>query len=92
MTSEAIILEKVKVRHGAGIATTNYARVTYKGIEIGFITDEGIYLKMKNPCCDFEIYERVTLSEDKPFIDKCKALQKFWGAIYDKYPLSVRGK
>lgn len=92
MAIENVKIEKFKVKEGAGMPQENYARITYKNEEIGFVNDEGIYLRMENPCCRYGVMKKIELGDDKPFNQKCLLLEKHWLAIYDRYTLTVRGK
>ena len=41
-----IEINRVTVKGGAGMPTSEYAQLVYKGEEIGFISEQGIFLKM----------------------------------------------
>lgn len=41
-----IEINRVTVKGGAGMPTSEYAQLVYKGEEIGFINEQGIFLKM----------------------------------------------
>ena len=44
-----IEINRVTVKGGAGMPTSEYAQLVYKGEEIGFISEQGIFLKMWHP-------------------------------------------
>ena len=41
-----IVINRTTIKGGAGMPTSEYAQLVYKGEEIGFISEQGIFLKM----------------------------------------------
>ena len=87
-----IEINRVTVKGGAGMPTSEYAQLVYKGEEIGFINDEGVYLKMYNPGCKFGVFKKLNVWKDKTFSQRCTLFNQNWEAIYDIYDTIVRGK
>lgn len=87
-----IEINRVTVKGGAGMPTSEYAQLVYKGEEIGFINDEGVYLKMYNPGCKFGVFKKLNVWKDKTFSQRCTLFNQNWEAIYDRYDTIVRGK
>ena len=87
-----IEINRVTVKGGAGMPTSEYAQLVYKGEEIGFINDEGVYLKMYNPGCKFVVFKKLNVWKDKTFSQRCTLFNQNWEAIYDRYDTIVRGK
>lgn len=83
---------KTKIKGGAGMPTPDYAQLLYKGEEIGFVTDEGIFLKMKDPVIKSGVFQNLGILLEKSFSQKCKYIEKNWEAMYDRYITVVRGK
>lgn len=89
---EPVKIIKVEIKNGAGMPSQNYAQILYKEKEVGFINDEGIYLKMYSPEINTGVFQRILQLENKQFSQKCQFLSKNWEAIYDRYDTVFRGK
>lgn len=87
-----IEINRVTVKGGAGIPTSEYAQLVYKGEEIGFINEQGIFLKMWHPELKAGVFQNINTFNDKSFTQKCKLVEKNWDAIYDRYTNIIRGK
>ena len=87
-----VTINKTTIKNGAGEPSTNYAQIIYKDIEVGFINDEGVYLKMYNPGCKFGVFKKLNVWKDKTFSQRCTLFNQNWEAIYDRYDTIVRGK
>lgn len=85
-------INRVTVKGGAGMPTSEYAQLVYKGEEIGFISEQGIFLKMWHPELKAGVFQNINTFNDKSFAQKCKLVEKNWGAIYDRYTTIIRGK
>lgn len=83
---------KVAVKTGIDIPSTDYAQLLYKGEEIGFISNEGIFLKMYHPQILTGVFQKLNVFENESFSRKCSLIQKHWEAIYDRYTTIIRGK
>lgn len=83
---------RVTVKTGIDIPSTDYAQLLYKGEEIGFISNEGIFLKMYHPQILTGVFQKLNVFENEPFSRKCSLIQKHWEAIYDRYTTIIRGK
>lgn len=57
-----IEINRVTVKGGAGMPTSEYAQLVYKGEEIGFISEQGIFLKMWHPELKAGVFKTSTLS------------------------------
>lgn len=88
----SVTINKTTIKNGAGKPSTNYAQIIYKDIEVGFINDEGVYLKMYNPGCKFGVFKKLNVWKDKTFSQRCTLFNQNWEAIYDRYDTIVRGK
>lgn len=89
---EPIKINRVTVKGGAGMPTSDYAQLVYKGEEIGFITSQGIFLKMWHPELSAGVFQNIGVFDDKPFHQKCKLVENNWEAIYDRYTTIIRGR
>lgn len=87
-----IEINRVTVKGGAGMPTSEYAQLVYKGEEIGFINEQGIFLKMWHPELKAGVFQNINTFNDKSFTQKCKLVEKNWDAIYDRYTTIIRGK
>lgn len=90
-------LKVVEVSHGLGMPKTDYAQIMYRSlsgdVEWGFISPNGIFLKMEHPVID-GYFEQLPLAADPVFTvqDKIDRFVKHYKAIYDRYTTIVRGK
>lgn len=57
-----IVINRTTVKGGAGMPTSEYAQLVYKGEEIGFISEQGIFLKMWHPELKAGVFQTSTLS------------------------------
>lgn len=78
-----IEINRVTVKGGAGMPTSEYAQLVYKGEEIGFISEQGIFLKMWHPELKSGVFQNINTFNDKSFTQKCKLVEKNWDAIND---------
>ena len=88
----------VEVSHGLGMPKTEYAQIKHRAengkvIEWGFISPNGIFLKMEHPVID-GYFEQLPLAADPAFTvkDKIDRFVQHYRAIYDRYTTIVRGK
>ena len=81
-----IVINRTTIKGGAGMPTSEYAQLVYKGEEIGFINEQGVFLKMYDPKISTGVFEGKTVGQ------KCQMFEKNWEAIYDRYTTVVRGK
>lgn len=88
----------VEVSHGLGMPKTEYAQIKHidwkKEItEWGFISPDGIFLKMEHPIID-GYFERIPLAADPAFTvkDKIDRFVQHYRAIYDRYTTIIREK
>lgn len=95
---ERNFLKTTEVGHGWGMPKTMYCQIQYigddgKSIEWGFISPDGIFLKMEHPVLD-GVWERIPLAADPAFSvkEKVKRFVTHYKAIYDRYSTIVRGK
>lgn len=94
---EKAYIKAVEVSHGLGMPKTEYAQIMYRtlncDVEWGFISPDGIYLKMEHPIID-GYFERIPLAADPAFTvkDKIDRFVQHYRAIYDRYTTIVRGK
>ena len=90
-------LKVVEVSHGLGMPKTEYAQIMYRtptaDIEWGFISPNGIFLKMEHPIID-GYFEQLPLAADPAFTvkDRIDRFVKHYKAIYDRYTTIIRGK
>lgn len=87
---EKLIINRVKVSKGAGNKKSRYAQLVYAGEECGFVTEEGIFLKIFLPGESFGAFQN--LFGAMSYEDSIRFLKKNWDSIYDNYNLTVRGK
>lgn len=87
---ESIEIIRVTIKHGAGLPTSEYAQLLYKGKEVGFINETGIFLKMWNPVIKTGVYMNLGIFEEKTFSQKCNLVKKHWPALYDRYETVFR--
>lgn len=62
-----IEINRVTVKGGAGMPTSEYAQLVYKGEEIGFINEQGIFLKMWHPELKAGVFQNINTFNDKSF-------------------------
>lgn len=86
---EEITINKMDYSPGMQLKKIQYAQLMYKDIECGFITEEGIFLKMRTS--KFPCFINLHIFENKSFKEKCILFKKNWRAIYDRYDTIVRG-
>ncbi len=89
---DSVVINKISVKHGAGLPSTKYAQLVYKDEEVGFINEDGIFIKMYNPGTTFGVFQNMHIYENKTFAQKCKLVELHWKSIYDSYNTVVRGK
>jgi hypothetical protein len=87
-----IVINRTTVKCGAGMPISEYAQLVYKGEEIGFINEQGVFLKMYDPKITTGVFQNIGVFEGKTVGQKCQMLEKHWDAIYDRYTTVVRGK
>lgn len=87
-----IVINRITVKGGIGTPGSEYAQLLYKGEEIGFIIDQGIFLKIYDPKLPTGVFQNIGLFSDKTFGQKCQMVEKHWAAIYDNFTMVVRGK
>ena len=94
---EKAYIKIVKVSHGMGMPKTEYAQIMYRtlngDVEWGFISPDGIFLKMEHPVLD-GVWERIPLAADPAFtvMGKIDRFVQHYKAIYDRYSTIIRGK
>lgn len=90
-----IQLVKTMVKTAAGVKETNYAAILDENLrQVGFITDEGIFLELyssKLQACGVGAYQKIDTGTPKPFSKLCKIVEENWDAMYDRYTLAVKG-
>jgi len=59
-----IEINRVTVKGGAGMPTSEYAQLVYKGEEIGFISEQGIFLKMWHPELKAGVFQNINTFND----------------------------
>ena len=90
-------IKVVEVSHGLGMPKTEYAQIMYRtlggDIEWGFISPNGIFLRMEHPVID-GYFERLPLAADPAFTvkDRIDRFVQHYRAIYDRYTTIVRGE
>ena len=88
-------LVKTVIKAAAGAKETNYAAILDENMrQVGFITDEGIFLEMYNSklqACEVGAYQKIDTGDAKPFRWLCKIVEDNWDAMYDRYTLAVKG-
>lgn len=86
-------LEILRLKHkaGAGSRAMEYIKLTCAGKNVGFISDEGVFLLMENEKEPEGIYVKMRDVPQKSAYQQALFLQKHWEAIYDRYYLAVRG-
>lgn len=89
---EQVIINKTVFKHAAGSPELDYAQLIYKGKEIGFVSQEGFFLKMWDDKIKSGIYQKIDVWGDKSVAQKCKLIEKHWRAIYDGYNTVFRGE
>lgn len=91
----AIQLVKTTVKAAAGVKETNYAAILDDNFrQVGFITDEGIFLEMYDNrlrLVGVGAYQKIDIGEPKPFSKLCKIVEDNWSAMYDRYTLAIKG-
>lgn len=87
-----IVINRTTVKCGAGMPTSEYAQLLYNGEEIGFINEQGVFLRMYDPKIKAGVFQNIKIFEGKTVAQKCQLLEKHWEAIYDNYNTIVRGK
>lgn len=84
-----------EISNGWGMPRTDYAVIinTALNCEWGFISPEGIFLKMENPAIGGH-WEKIPLAADSVFTvrDRVDRFVKHYRAIYDRYMTIIRGK
>lgn len=94
---EKAYIKMVDISHGLGLPKTEYAQIMYKAtsgdIEWGFISQDGIFIKMEHPVIN-GYWEKIPLAADPAFTvkDKIDRFIKHYKAISDRYTTIVRGK
>lgn len=85
---------KTTVKAAAGTKETNYAAILDKYLrQVGFITDDGIFLEMYNArlrACGVGSFQKIDVGESKPFSKLCKIVEENWDAMYDRYTLAIK--
>ena len=81
---------KTTIKEEYGKAGKNYATLIVNDTEIGYITDEGIFLRLYNPGTPFGVLDKVATGEKKQFFQYCQFIEKHWSAIYDRYDLLIK--
>ena len=85
---------KTTVNAAAGVKETNYAAIINKYCrQIGFITDDGIYLELYDQNLrGFGIgsFQKIDTGDAKPFRWLCKIVEDNWDAMYDRYTLAIK--
>ena len=86
---------KTTVKAAAGVKETNYAAIINKYCrQIGFITDDGIYLELYDQNLrGFGIgsFQKIDTGDAKPIRRLCKIVEENWDAMYDRYTLAIKG-
>lgn len=86
---------KTTVKAAAGVKETNYAAILDADMrQVGFITDEGIFLELYNSklqACGVGAYQKIDTGDAKPFRWLCKIVEDNWDAMYDRYTLAIKG-
>lgn len=87
-----------EINPGMGLPKSDYAQIMYdhdgKRIEWGFISSEGIFLKMEHPVLSNGVWEKIVLCSSETFSvkDRIDRFIKYYKAIYDRYSTIIRGK
>lgn len=83
-------LIKTTIKEEFGKKGKNYASVMCNGVEVGFIDDDGIYLRWYNQIVPHGVYNLMDLPTAKTFRERCKFVEQHAAAIYDRYDLWVK--
>lgn len=90
----AIQLVKTAVKAAAGVKEANYAAIVDDNFrQVGFITEEGIFLEMYDSrlrAVGIGAYQKIDTGTPKPFAKLCKIVEDNWEAMYDRYTLAIK--
>ena len=86
---------KTILKAAAGVKETNYAAILNKyNRQIGFITDEGVYLELydaKLRAFGIGSFQKIDMGKPKSFSQLCKIVEDNWEAMYDRFTLAIKG-
>lgn len=85
-----ITLIKTTIKEEYGKKAKNYASIILnESTEVGYVTDEGIFLRLYNTGNPFGVINNIGVKGGK-FAQYCQFVERNWDAIYDRYDVLVK--
>lgn len=90
MLNPNITLKSFKYQNGSGYIKTDYVQILFKDREVGFITPEGIFLRMYDPHCKEGILRPIGAPQVNDVSVLVRFFKQHWEAINDRYMTTFR--